>query len=371
MNEEAFVRKKFAGWYATNPPLPPQEVSRREFGVGGWNRKIETRHIAFAGESALAAFLAREAPLFVSYSVARYAFPDARPMQKKGWMGSDLVFDLDTDALPLNCAHGKGWVCDGCLDAVKEQTARLIEDFLIPDFGLARDEIEINFSGNRGYHVHIQRPDVLGLENAARREIVDYLTANGLDLQRMFFVDELGVWRGPRPTDGGWGGKLARAFLRALKERRLEELGIHPRTANRFYAKEGKVAAGIERGNWDVINIKERKDFWAAVAAKLSVRLADRIDQNVTADCTKLIRLPDSLHGETGLLAKRLKNLDAFDPLRHAVAFDGKGAVRVRVTRAPAFRFGEESFGPFENQELELPEGAAIYLLCKKAAVLA
>ncbi|MEM3030568.1 MAG: DNA primase catalytic subunit PriS [Candidatus Micrarchaeia archaeon] len=371
MNEEAFVRKKFAAWYAANPPSPPEEVGRREFGVGSWSKKIETRHMAFAGERELAAFLAREAPFFVSYSAARYAFPDARPMQKKGWIGSDLMFDLDADALALNCAHGRGWVCDACLNAVKEEAARLIEEFLVPDFGLAKDEIQLNFSGNRGYHIHIQRADVLGLENAARREIVDYLMANGLDLQKIFFVDELRVLRGPMPNDGGWGGKLARAFLRALKEKRLGELGIHPRTANRFYAREEKVAAGIERGNWDVINIQERKAFWAAVAAKLSVRLADKIDQNVTADSTKLIRLPDSLHGETGLLAKRLKNLDAFDPLKHAVAFDGKNTVRVKVARAPAFRFGEQSFGPFENQEAELPEGAAIYLLCKKAAVLA
>ena len=35
-----------------------------------------------------------------------------------------------------------------------------------------------------------------------------------------------------------------------------------------------------------------------------------------------------------------------------------------------AFSLNNESFGPFENEETELPEFAAVFLVCRSAATL-
>ena len=103
-----------------------------------------------------------------------------------------------------------------------------------------------------------------------------------------------------------------------------------------------------------------------------------RIDANVTADTSKLIRMPDSIHGGSGFAAKRLASPDAlaaFEPMRHAPIFGNAGSapLRVKATEAiPALNIRDFSFGPIPAGEVrELPEACAIYLICKKAAVLA
>ncbi len=371
--EEEFVRKKFSQHYERFSPSV-YRVSDREFGFGGWDKKIESRHASFRNNDELKSFLVRNTPLYISYSVAFYEFPEARPMEKKNWKGAELVFDLDADHLPLACIqkHGKGWVCGECLKAVKSETIKLIEDFLIPDFGLKKEEIAVNFSGNRGYHCHVSSEDVLGLDNYARREAVDYITGSGLDEGGVFYKEGTKM-KGPQLGEGGWRGKIARIFIEKLEAGKLDELGVITRTANRFYEKKEEVRKGVANGNWDVVSLKNAGEFWMGIAEKLKVGIGDQIDQMVTADATKLIRMPESLHGETGLIAKKTKSISEFDPLKDAVVFDLSGkanGVRVKVSKAPAFRLGEREFGPYDNYTLTLPEAAAIYLLCKKAAVL-
>jgi DNA primase small subunit len=119
-------------------PLP-QSIERREFGFGDFERKIAYRHMAFRDWKALKTYLTNDAPPFVSVSSAHYQHPDGRPMENKGRIGAELVFDLDANDLNLPCAkvHGSSWVCDKCLDAVKAETHKLIEDFLMSDFGFS------------------------------------------------------------------------------------------------------------------------------------------------------------------------------------------------------------------------------------------
>jgi DNA primase small subunit len=107
----------------------------------------------------------------------------------------------------------------------------------------------------------------------------------------------------------------------------------------------------------------------------MMLTMAGRIDANVTADTSKLIRMPDSVHGGSGFAAKRLPSPDAiasFEPMRHAPVF-GSAPLRVKATEAiPVLNICDYSFGPIPQGETrELPLHSAIYLLCKKAAVLA
>ncbi|MCX6778053.1 MAG: DNA primase catalytic subunit PriS [Candidatus Micrarchaeota archaeon] len=364
---ESFVSAKFASYYSRNRVAAPPSIEKREWGFGGWGKKIESRHRSFASEDELAAYLRRNTPLFISYSCAYYEYPDARPMEKKNWLGGDLVFDIDADPAGAGCKHTGDWICDKCLGEAKAQAIRLVEEFLIPDFGLAKGEIGVNFSGGRGYHVHIQRKDVLGLDSSARREVADYITGTGLEPKALGFDEKGrrgGKITGPRPDSPGWGGRIARHVI--ASDAVLEEMaGVKKEERKKEFSD------GIREGNWSRTKVSNVKLF-AIIGREvksLAVRLGGDIDQAVTFDTSKLIRLPDSLHGETGFAARKIKNLESFDPLKDAVVF-GKSEMRIKMLSwAGEIRIWNEIYGPYgKGAEAEVPEAVGMFLICKKKA---
>ncbi|MFA5930121.1 MAG: DNA primase catalytic subunit PriS [Candidatus Micrarchaeia archaeon] len=364
-DEEKFLRRKFSDYYGESP-VSLLGLEKREFGFGGWEKKIEFRHLSFRNAAELRARLVSEAPLYISHSVAYYEFPDARPMPKKNWLGSDLIFDLDAEA------HSCGkFTCQKCLDGVKADAVKLIEEFLLPDFGFSKSELAVNFSGSRGYHVHVVSDAVYDLDREARREIADYVSGTGLAFDGLF-RDEGKKFLGPSSKQGGFGGKFARAFVTRLSD---DSFALSIARKLKKPEEKERLKGAIENGNWDNIGIVNREKKLHEKFEEMKLTMAGRIDANVTADTSKLIRMPDSIHGGSGFAAKRLASPDAiaeFEPMRHAPIF-GNAPLKVKATEAiPALNIRDFSFGPFGAGEVrELPEACAIYLICKKAAVLA
>lgn len=362
--EERFLRQKFSDYYASQSFAPiVRSPEKREFGFGGWEKKIEFRHIAVGSEAGLRQRLVKDAPLYVSHSVAYYEYPEARPMVRKNWLSSDLIFDLDAEA------HSCGkFTCQHCMDKVKGDAVKLIEEFLLPDFGFSRSDISINFSGSRGYHVHVFSDAVAQLDREGRREIADYVGGIGLSFERLFWSDGK-KFLGPKPADGGFGGKFASAFIA-----RLDDAQFASSIARKLKKPEEKarLVSAIERGNYDNIGIANREKKLADAFDEMKLTLAGRIDSNVTADTSKLIRMANSIHGGSGFLAKSVGSLDKFEPQRHAPIF-GSEPLKVKATEAiPPLTIKDYSFGPIPAGEArELPMHSAVYLLCKKAAVLA
>jgi DNA primase small subunit len=70
-------------------------------------------------------------------------------MLKKGWQGADLFFDLDGDHLP----GVEGYM--DLLEKVSKDALRLYDDFLIQSHGILPEEIDIRFSGSRGFHFYV------------------------------------------------------------------------------------------------------------------------------------------------------------------------------------------------------------------------
>lgn len=239
--EEEFITSLIRDYYKSTKGIITDRIAAREFGAGTFERKIAYRHLHFRNESDLYAFLRERAPAYVSYSVAYYNRPEARPMSNKGWLGSELIFDLDATDMHLKCQaeHGRSWVCMNCFDLVKAETVKLIEDFLIPDFGFSGKELEINFSGNRGYHVHVKKDSVLQLSGIARKQISDYISGNGITAEALFpTMGRRGVKLiGPKPEDKGWRGKMARNFISDMEkgQENLEALGIEHQTARNLH----------------------------------------------------------------------------------------------------------------------------------------
>jgi len=46
------------------------------------------------------------------------------------------------------------------------------------------------------------------------------------------------------------------------------------------------------------------------------------VDPTVTADPFRLMKIPNTLHGKTGLIARPVENITTFDPSVHSIAFD-------------------------------------------------
>jgi DNA primase small subunit len=305
------IREHFSRYYKKTVFSIP-DVHKREFGIGN-RKKIDARHLSFQDSGELGLYLAANTPMFVSHSIAYYEFPGATPIGKKQRRGADLVFDLDIHA------EGK-YGAYRLLDEVKEDALRLADEFITGDFAVDKKYVKFVFSGNRGYHIHVTDPRFRNIGGEERKEIVDYVRGTGLDY-RVFFSEESIKERadgpkkliGPMPDEGGYRGRLARAFIRTLRQ--------EPNVISRKYSKEEereRFISGIEKGNWSATSFSSKEIIKRIkpVADALPVRAVDT-DAAVTHDMSKLIRVPDSIHGETGLIAKTITDMESFNPLIH------------------------------------------------------
>ncbi len=363
--------------------IAPKMTERREFGFGDYEKKIAFRHIAFKNASELKRYFVEKHPPFASYSSAMYERPDARPMEAKVWLGSELIFDLDATDMHLKCQelHGRSWVCKNCLNSVKDETIRLVEDFLVPDFGFSKGEISINFSGNRGYHVHVDNDKVMQLDSRQRRQITEYIAGIGINPDRFFSFEDIGRGRktliGPKPTDGGWAGKFAKGVISTVTSRdgsrselTLTDLGVDKTTAKKLYSNNAEIALGISLGTWDKVSIPRKKEFWASVINKMAIEQSDSIDKNVTNDTHHLLRIPNTIHGDTGLVGMKvsMSGIQDFDPMKDAIAFK-RGTIKLKIEQCPQLVMNGELFGPFENTEEELPTYVALYIMLKRLGI--
>ncbi|MGC8923728.1 MAG: DNA primase catalytic subunit PriS [Candidatus Micrarchaeia archaeon] len=341
--ERDFLVEEFRKYYEKVDVDYPEYIERREFGVG-FETKIDMRHKRFNTREELRQYLITNVPFFISYSVALYTAPEARPMENKNIVGSDLVFDIDVHGCKK---HADKFICEECLGLAKENTIRLIEDFLIPDFGIGKKDIHINFSGNRGYHVHIKDGRYMNLGKLERMALVRYL--NGVGLDAGIFCEKRATTRSP-----AWFGRIAKCI-----KKRLENGFIKT-------SKKEQYILDIENGNWD--NIKDSAWFYREFEECREMCKAD-VDEQVTTDLSRLIRLPGSIHGESTLIAKTVEDIEKFNPLDDAV-FISDEEIDVYVKDAPHVIMKGKVYDEINNKKERLPKYYAAYLIAKGAAKL-
>jgi DNA primase small subunit len=381
-----FLRAKFAEYYQKHALLLPPKFQKREFGFVLFDESYPNiamrRHKAFSSEQEIQSYIKNIAPAHIFHSAAYYKYPDAPSMREKEWIGADLIFDLDADQIMKQRTS-----YSNMLQVVKQEVIKLINDFLIPDFGYSEKDITLIFSGGRGYHVHIRAEEVLQLQSHERREIVDYLTGRGLDVAAFLkedliegeFGNQAKALRIPAYSEAGWRGRINRAIVNYFQELRskseeeaisaLTELGGGKKDAKRAYSalKSFKNIENLMKGNLDFF--KHNEDFWKKLMGHLiehvKIKIATTTDEPVTADIHRLIRVPGSLHGGTGLkvIPIKLIELQKFDPLRDAVVFSD-AEVKVNAKKAMELNLKGETFKIAEGINL-LPEFAAIFLMCR------
>jgi DNA primase small subunit len=401
-----FVREKFAEYYKQqfSSIPPPTSIERREFGFLLFREGIMLRHKGFSNVDDLRSSLKTIVPSDVYYSSAYYERPE-EDMKGKGWLGADLIFDIDADHIPTPCAKvhdtwvcsncgavGRGvspkkcptcgeqkfnekiWPCEVCLESAKEETMKLI-DILTKDFGFSSEELRVGFSGHRGYHVHVESEEIRALDSMARKEIVDYVLGIGLETEFHGLGERGGkerVFAGPDLYDLGWRGRIARGtydILLTASPEELKKIGLKKRVAATIIQhKEALLKSWKEKGPWGIIKGIGTEN-WRKIAQYGVEKQSVKIDTVVTTDIHRLIRLTNTLHGKTGLkkIEVPITGIEHFDPLKSAVTFK-KDTVTVLVSVAPKFRIGDETYGPYKGQKIELPTAAALMLLCKGAA---
>ncbi len=369
---EKAITELIRNYYKKAESLAPDRIEQREFGFGEFSRKIAFRHISFKNEAEFRKYLVEKAPPYADYSAAYYKFPSARPMENKVWLGSELRFDLDASDKKFECKkHEQGWLCEERLDAVKADTIALAQDFLIDSFGFEESDLGINFSGNRGYHVHITKESVMKLSNHEREEIANFIKAIGLKTSEFFpALGKRGEsFTGPKPDDYGWGGIMARNTIAALGQgsEAVANMGVEYRTAKKLCREKALIEMGIKNGNWDMVRIDKKAEVWSAIAEHIVKKKSVCIDENVTIEKYHLMRLQNTIHGSSGLLAKKIKSisaLDKFAPLTDPIVFR-EGEMKIKATTPYALEMNGQSYGPFSNNEVILPTYVAVYLYLK------
>ena len=146
-------------YYMTADLHEPPHFENREFAVIKDGKMW--RHLAFENVQKLRSFLIEHQPTHVYFSSAKYEDPGNNNMMEKreGWLGSDLVFDIDNDHLE------DPTIVEAAFHALQ------LKEVLIKKFGLK--DMMFTFSGSRGYHIHVRDECIQKLNNHERQQIVE------------------------------------------------------------------------------------------------------------------------------------------------------------------------------------------------------
>lgn len=401
-----YLKKKFSEYYRSMDisDIDVPEIDKREFGTTSFIRTNRMkRHQAFDSLEAVKRHLSRTAPEHVYYSTARYSKPSETPMDKKkeSWEGSDLIFDIDADHL-----HGidKNTPLKPQLNASKRATKKLIDNFLTADLGFDEDELYLQFSGRRGYHVMIRSDRVLKLDNTARSEIVDYITSEGMIINSAIehFAQNTTSYKEftntsyskilPTKGDTGWRGKIGvtleyliyfirnnhkKVVLRKLSDfEKGMNHSISGYSLKKIYEqinsdmgarlpKTGNVSAVFGSGSGVT------DDFIHLVVEFAQHRYRVEVDEPVTSDISRIIRFPHSLHGKTGLRVTplQLDELNGFDPLIDAIAFSDKPDTGLIFRDNVDITIDNKHYKYDDGQRVKsVPECAAVFFVANKLA---
>jgi DNA primase small subunit len=368
MNEKnaLLIESAFKEYYFNHFDLihVPQRATEREFGYQKFNSGM-TRHLVIKNDKELHLLLVKEIPSDVYCSNAYYTFPNL-PMSEKDWKGADLIFDIDAKDLALPCRKDHtifkcsscnnsiiesqsqcpkcgfkkfetvSVSCKNCISESKKEVTKLV-DILTSDLGVKKEEIEIYFSGNEGFHIHVRNNGYEPLGSQERADLVDYIMFNGA-IPEFFGIKKQNNSKASLPTldEKGWRGRIAqRLFTSKSKASKIsKEIIFHGYSAFQIQLEEIKKTIGV------------------------------KVDPKVTMDIHRIFRLEGSINSKSGLSKIQCDNLDSFDPFSEACLLsDDK--VEIIVNCPLQIRLNNKKFGPYHNEIVSLPKYAAVYMLCK------
>jgi DNA primase small subunit len=325
------------------PEFIVKRITEREFAFDHDGTGYNDRYKEFNDLSSFSKFMLWKAPYAVCTSVSFYKYPSKR----EGWDAtSELVFDIDAKDLQVkSCECPKGKVCEKCLEDAKE-IAITIGSTLKNDLGA--NKIHFVYSG-RGYHIRVLDEEIMKIQR--RSEIVEYVTGskrpkeppkpqkkNKSTNKIMDFNKKI-----EDPSHIGmflsygypaiYRKMFSLTFLKLKKsnflindlsdtsnsnpqylfsEKNIETILSNKKTIVDSLNEKNRKFLNIVYGETDKENKNELLDFIQKINASL-------VDGKVTVDVKRILRLPSTLHSKVSMKCVEIKNIDNFDPLKHAV----------------------------------------------------
>ncbi len=367
-----FLFKVYKEYYFKNIEIlqPPKEMQSREFGIMTFDSKV-IRHLSFSNIGKLKAYVVQNVPSDIYCSNAYYQFPTF-PINEKGWKGADMIFDIDLKDLLLPCQKEhtfyicstcgiiyKDFIklcnqckgikiiqntipCSKCIRFLKKETSNLI-GFLIKDFGIKEQNIEVSFSGNTGFHIIVFDEDFLLLDSRCRSDIVGYLMGKNLSLESLGIRNNKQSYKIKIPLSGysyGWRKRIAQKI-------KISEI------SNDKLNKLIKKIGGYEA-------FKKEID-------KLIFEIGIKIDPQVTTDIHRIFRMVGSLNSKSGLSKIKCQNLDKFDPLNDSCFFLDNRDIDISINTSLNFNFKGKTY-LLDKSTATVPLSVAVYLISKKIA---
>lgn len=363
--EDSFKKYYFEHFDLIHTPENPE---KREFGYQKFNSGMN-RHISLKSDKELHLLLMTHVPSDVYCSNARYSFPNL-PMAEKDWQDADLIFDIDAKDLNLPCRINHTFkkctncttvfsnqqcpqcnsikfetasvLCKDCILAAKNEVRKLVE-ILGSDLGIKKENIQIYFSGNEGFHIHITDSSYEKLESRERAELADYLRFKGVmpetfgaklsNFAKSEFVDI---------DDKGWAGRVSKQIFGSKSNK--------PRVSKQLVS-EGYVAFK-----------KKLEDIQRQIGVQL--------DPNVTIDVHRIFRLGGTINSKSGLTKILCDDISKFNPASDACFLDDD-KVTVIADCPVEIRLKNKKFGPYKKEQVTIPKYAAVYMICKGCATVA
>lgn len=388
-----FLLKAFRKYYKDNPVIMPSRFTRREFGFMFFDRNFVQRHMGFTKPTDINNFMITQVPSHSYYSTAYYRKPDAPTMEEKIWLGADLIFDLDADHL----VGADKMTYSGMLEQIKKEMINLVDSFLFGDLGFTDDQVSIVFSGGRGYHAHIEVNNVLGLGTHERREIVDYVTSNGLNIDWVFpftrYVTSTANVNGqersnisrirtiPPADSGGWKLRMRNGLKDVVNDvcdmdvkdikKKYPSIKTSATKSIENYQTDLRKSRNLifENNKMSTLGRNTQEFLIKIMEEDVAYRLSGEVDEPVTADIKRLIRLPGSVHGKSGLRVMPLSRdqLTDFDPLMDAVPVQySDDDVTITMRRDTDITIKGQHFKL--SGTTKVPEYAAVFLVGRKMA---
>ena len=347
---------RFSKWYSqideTQFWFPPR-LRTRECMFQMWSSNLFDRHINFDAPRNVSNYLHQRGPKSCFYSTAYYGKPLERKMADKEWKGADLIFDLDGDHLD----HVDPFNFPEMLEIIQLQTHNLWDEFLSTEFGFKEEHLHVTFSGHRGFHLHYRDPNILGLDSSARRELVNHIRGEGVEVSALMNNSGQGGWKTRLEDgtinilnkldianqDGSEGNKMTKELCDIIelrskspsnqvskcgptKMKTLAEKVQHPQRRETILSGNYNVLGGV-KNQYAHLFLELVKGDRSLIVGK-----AGETDEAVTVDIKRQIRWPNSLNGKCGLQVVTLpldrlhpEGANAFDALNETLPrFDDK-----------------------------------------------
>lgn len=416
--------------YYDGAEMTISSIPRRELAFLTWDNRM-VRHQAFDSEQDFQEAVIRRAPKAVYASLSKYLDPSHRTpkdvdrksvncqecgheyksdqqksacpscgvenekatINTKDRRAMDLAFDIDYGDIPGADLRSP----KENLGAAARSTLNLVK-ILVEDLGFDYSDMDITFSGKKGFHVRVATKHPLFSDNAqkdesVRKALVSYVS--GYDFKPLDFIKVQAHLHSPntwhlKAYESGWGYRFNQSIEYTLKaaSRSLEEfdriLDLYSpwyddkkRKGQKKNLPSQKVIEGFRKAcneHRDAIlkggDIRQMKDAEAKrllmfALNRTRLRHASFVDRRVTADKARILRIPGSFHGGSGLVCCEVPTLEHLTDMSWVLDLQkellGDEEVEVSISK-PAHTY----YGVYEPGEHKVSKHIAYALLCSQ-----